>query len=412
MMIIAMALSGCDQDFEDPLPPRGELYYPIGMEMHPDGRFLYVVNSNFTREYRPSQGGTVSVIDTDEGEILGQSSPYIPSFGSQIALNPAGDRAYVPTRHNNEISVLTVAEQGQAIYCEGSDGPTANPEECTSRRVPDASGARRIPSDPFSIAVGEMERQGERIDTVHMSHLGSDAVTAIALPGGSLAGASMRSASLASGGSSQMTMRPGTNEVYASPRGTNRVAGFLPFISDGGELEALVRAQSVDLVSQDRSLNSRGQAFSEDGAELYVAARNPATLYVVGMEAGDGSPAVVDTISLEHQPSELHAHRGPDGVERLYIPSYRHGVVEVVDVEQGAVIDVIEVGRSPYAMVTDRGAHCQTAGERCRGYVTLFDAGEDRSRACDGGDDRCGKVVVVDLDPESEDYHQVIDTIQ
>ncbi len=411
IVAIALVISGCDQGFEDPLPPRDGLFYPIGMEMHPDGRFLYVVNSNFNRTYRPAQGGTVSVIDTQEGEILGQSSPFIPSFGSQIALNAEGDRAYVPTRHNNEISVLTVAEQGQAIYCDGEDGPTANPDDCTSRRVPDSSGARRIPTDPFAISVGEAERQGERFDTVHLSHLGSDAVTAMAMPGGNLSGSSMRSASLLSGGANQLAVRPGTEVVFAAPRGTNEVAGFRPFINNAGEVEAIVRAGSVRLTSRDRSLNARGMEFNDDGSELYVATRSPAALYVVGMEADGGSPAVIDTITLEHRPSELHGHRGPDGVKRLYIPSYERGVVEVVDVEQGAVIDIIEVGRSPYSVRTDQGTNCQQAGERCQGYVTLFDAGEDRFERCDDGTGFCGAVAVIDLDPESDDYHKVIDVI-
>ncbi len=416
LVAIAVGTGGCFDGFEEPLPPRDEFYYPIGAKMHPDGRFLYVVNSNFDLRYRPEQGGTVTVIDTEENRILDQATPFIPSIGANIALNEDGTRAYVPSRLDDQLTVLTVAEQGQAMYCEVDGQPSADTRPCTLRRIPDSGQGASISSDPFGVAVGRMQRGDTNFDIVYLSHLVGQDVTAIALPDGEVSGATMVSAGLMDEGGNQVAMRPGTNQAFVAGRGAHHIRSFSPFLSDFGQVEALVRGPAVELKQRSFSIDARGLDFDEQGDWMFVATRNPAALHVVGM---DGGPQVVTTIPLERQPSEVHAHRGADGVLRLYVPSFEFGVVEVVDVEREAVVDVIDVGRSPYAVATDlRPVHCAQPGQRCQGYVTLFDADpSDPSQRCDPSDEeredrRCGAVAVIDLDPESDSFHSVIEIIE
>ena len=415
VLLAALGLASCET-YEDPFPPRDGLYYPIGVQMHPDGRFLYVVNSNFDQLYRDSLGGTVSVYDTVEGEFLPEATPFIPSFGGHIALNEDASRAYVPSRQNNELTMLSVAEQGQGLYCEVGGEREADTRPCTTRRIPDSRDGSRIPSDPFGVAVGSIERvEGEELrqfDTVHLSHLAGREVTSAVFGGDDFAGASLRSAGLVDEGGAQIEVRPGTEEVYVAGRRSHRVDGFSPFINDYGEVEAIVRGYAIELADSGSNLDARGLDFDSDGDWMYVATRSPSALHVVGMD-DEGGPEVVNTISLERRPSEVHFHRGADGVDRVYVPSYRHGTVEVVEPDREAVVDKIDVGRSPYSMDTDPGGvHCNVEGERCQGYVTLFDAGEDGETSCDEEDRYCGRVAVIDLDPGSETFHTVIDTIQ
>lgn len=418
--VLTVFVLGCDT-YEDPLPERDTLYYPIGVEMHPDGRFLYVVNSNFDLRFRDDQGGTVTVIDTETGEILDEASPYVPSFGAHIALDDEAETAWVSSRESNELTMLSIAEHGQGLFCEAEDGEQlADTRPCTTGRVPDTRSGTRIPQDPFGVAVDEVERVDEEdeelksFDIVHLSHLVGSNVTSISFPDGAIAGASMRSAGLVEEGGTQLEIRPGTEEVWVAGRRSNRVDAFRPFVNARGEVEALVRAGSFRLSERDRSVDARGLAFGEDGDWLYVATRNPAALHLVGMEATeDGRPQVVNSIPLEHRPSQIEYHQGADGVDRLYIPSYRHGTVEVVEPHREAVVDTIDVGRSPYVMTTDPSpAHCTDPGERCQAYVSLFDAGPDGDSQCDDGAEQCGQVAVLDLDPASETYHTVIETFE
>lgn len=416
VLVMMMGLSSCGGEYTEPLPPRDTLYYPIGLTLHPDGRFLYVVNSNFDLRYRGEQGGTVSVIDTETGQILGNSSPFIPSYGANIELNEDATKAYITSRFESEITILDVAEQGQALYCTVDGVPKPDSRTCRVRRVPDNQDGSTIPRDPFGIALGRIERTiGDEVvsfDLVHLSHLQSERqqtrVTALSFPNGEQAGATMQSASLVTG--NQVVRRPGTQDIYVAGRTSNLVAAFRPFVNDIGEVEAIINRGNIILSRRQETVDARGIAFDDDGQWLYVATRRPNALHFIGMTAGaNGEPAVVRTIPLEQNPSDALFHQGADGVKRIYVPSYRHGVIEVVDAEQEAVVDLIEVGRSPYSMVVDRApVNCRAPGERCLGFVTLFDAGSD-GRRCSEDDRACGRVAVIDLDPASESFHTVID---
>lgn len=415
-LIITMGFSGCGGEYSEPLPPRDALYYPIGLKLHPDGRFLYVVNSNFDLRYRGDQGGTVTVIDTETGELMGNSSPFIPSYGAYMELNEDATKAYITSRYESEVTILDVAEQGQALFCAKDGEPSPDSRSCRVRRVPDNKEGSRIPRDPFGIALTRAQRTiGDEVvdfDLVHLSHLQSERqqtrVTALSFPNGEEAGASMRSASLLTG--NQVVRRPGTQDIYVAGRTTNLVAAFRPFVNDVGQVEAIVNRGNIILSRRQETVDARGIAFDDEGQWLYVATRRPNALHLIGMSAGaNGEPALVRTIPLEQNPSEVVVHQGADGVKRIYVPSYRRGVIEVVDAEQEAVVDIIDVGRSPYSMVVDRApANCGAPGERCLGFVTLFDAGKDGGRC--GDDDRsCGRVAVIDLDPASESFHTVVD---
>lgn len=418
VLLAALGAAGCEV-YEEPFPPRDGLYYPIGVQMHPEGRFLYVVNSNFDLLYRDELGGTVSVYDTEEGEFLPDATPFIPSFGGHIALNQDATQAYVTSRRADELTVLSVADQGQGLYCEVGGEPEADTRPCTTNRIPDSRDGATIPTDPFGIAVGHVERvRGEDLhgfDTVHMSHLAGREVTSATFSDDTFAGATMASAGLIEGGGAQIRIRPGTEEVYVAGRGADRVDGYSPYINDRGEVEAIVRGDSVQLTGGSASTDARGLDFDDDGDWMYVATRSPSALHIVGMDDAAG-PEVVNSIPLESRPSEVHFHRGADGVDRIYVPSYGNGTVAVVEPGREAVVDTIEVGRSPYSMAFDpTGPHCRETGERCRGYVTLFDAaadGADTFSRCGEEDERCGRVAVIDLDPESDDFHTVIDTIE
>lgn len=412
-LTVSLGSLSCGGEYAAPLPPRDGLYYPIGMELHPNGRFLYVVNSNFDLRYREDQGGMVSVIDTETFEILSTSSPFIPSFGGHIALNPDATRAYVSSRFENEVTVLNVDPQGGALYCGELQADT---RPCRIRRLPDVRDGARIPSDPFGVSVSTVTRTiGEEtrsFDVVHLSHLRGEQVTAMSLPDGEISGGSLRSAALVAGGN-QLVQRPGSEDVFVAPRNTNFVGIFRPFLNENGEVEAIIRRGTIDLTRRIENVDARGIAFDEMGDKLFVATRRPSALHIIGMEAGpNNSPQVTTSIPLEALPSEAIHHRGADDVERIYVPSYRHGIIEVIDVETEALVDTIDVGRSPYSMVVDqRPANCAAPGDRCLGFVTLFDAGPEGGR-CPEGAPHCGAVAVIDLDPESETFHTVIHTIR
>jgi hypothetical protein len=355
------------------------------------------------------------VVDTETGEILSGGTPYVPSYGGHLRLNEDATKAFVTSRFNNEVTVLTVAAQGQALYCEVEGEPAADSRPCQVTRLPDVRGGNRLAIDPFGLAVTRAIRTigGEEqvFDLVHVSHLRGEQVSSMSFPEGEIPGASLQSAALVSGGN-QVVNRPGTQDLYVAGRSDNVVAAYRPYINENGQVEAIVRREVIELARREDRVDARGIGFDETGDWLYVATRRPNALHVIGMEAGaNRTPRVVRSIPLEQNPSELVVHEGADGVRRIYIPSYRHGLIQVVDAEQEAVVDVIEVGRNPYHMVVDSPVHCRVPGERCQAYVSLFDVRAEEDRRCQEGDESCGRIAVLDLDPASETFHTVIDWI-
>ena len=59
--LVCVSVSGCGSDEQGINPPQDQLYYPLGMAPHPDGRYLYVSNAVFDRKYNAS---TLMVFDT------------------------------------------------------------------------------------------------------------------------------------------------------------------------------------------------------------------------------------------------------------------------------------------------------------------------------------------------------------
>lgn len=153
--LIALSLLGlgCGDPFIEPLPPRDRIHWPIGLEVHPDGRYLYVVNTNFDTRYREDVGGTVSVIDLESLSLLPTNGPFIPSFGGMLKLNARASKAYVAIRSENQLLALDVSSDGSTVACERNGELSTDVSTCAIQRLPDRDGGAQIPIDPFGLDI-------------------------------------------------------------------------------------------------------------------------------------------------------------------------------------------------------------------------------------------------------------------
>lgn len=427
LLLAATGLTACADPYEEPLPRRDRLNYPVGLALHPAGRYLYVVNSNFDTRYREDLGGTLSVVDLETLRIRERSGPFIPSFGGFVRLSTDGARAYVTARHSDTVLGFDVAPDGSSVFCDDDGVSTSDPSACAIRRVPDASGAARVPADPFALDVTTIpwtDADGESfdIDLLNMGHLRGDNVTAITIPrtgDGPAVASTMKSASLVPGASAIMR-RPGTRDIYVGGRVSREVAVYFPYMApeDGG-VEAIVRRASISLGNIGQTVDTRGLAFSEDGDTLYVVTRAPDALHIVDLGPSDPDTAtgtnykVTATLPLARNPSGVHVHVGVGGAPLLYVPSFEEEVIEVIDPTTLTMVDRIELGAQPYDFVVDTGPDRCVPGGRCRAYVTLFnDVPNAAGRCQEDRTQRCGSVGILDLDPSSARYHSLIGKIQ
>ncbi len=498
-MFLALGFSAaCADTYVDPLPRPDQLAWPVGLEVHPNGRYLYAVNSNFDTRYNEEVGGTVSVFDLETQEMLVGNGPFIPSFGGQIKLNDDASKAYVAVRYENQVLALDVAPNGSALGCDISTGDTqeltSEMDTCRIHKVPNTSDGVLMPSDPFGLdvltlqtsrsavqqadgvwtltlgsfttnidatgrsidellatfaltinglpGVSAIGRDGfltvfgddgntfeivltdpsakplifdtTRSDVLGVSHLRGTQLTAISLPQQDVASASMRSAEFLAG-ANDITRRPGTRDFYAAGRLSRDLAIFQPYLApETQRVEALIDRGRVTLNHLTSAVDARAMEFEPDGKTLYVATRNPDALHIISIAAADPEKGtgtahrIVATIPLERSPSDVVRLQVGSQI-RLYIPCFEDGVIQVVDPATRAVVDEIEIGASPYVMKVDRGAYCAPGSGRCWGYVSLFDDLARSGGRCDlNRDEPCGSIGVVDLDPESPRYHQLI----
>ncbi|MBT6175959.1 MAG: hypothetical protein HOI23_01845, partial [Deltaproteobacteria bacterium] len=113
-LILACALAalsfGCSADVAGTTPPGQALFYPTSMELSSDGRYVYVVNSNFNQTY---SSGWLSLVDLDLVLTDGTTSSEailsredggqirIPGLGGELAISSDGSSALLPHRGLN-----------------------------------------------------------------------------------------------------------------------------------------------------------------------------------------------------------------------------------------------------------------------------------------------------------------------
>lgn len=424
------AVTSCSNDFEGSLPRRDQINFPIGIEFHPNGRFFYVVNSNFNARFRPEAGGTVSVIDADTLELRDQSTPYLPSFGAFVELNDDATKAYVTTRRNDAVVVYDVAADGGALFCSVGSGDdavaTSDPAECILDRIPDTSEGADLPPDPFGLAVFTIERDDLLVDVVNTGHLASTRVASISLPGRDLSSATVQTAPLLSGANA-VAQRPGTQNLYVAGRNTNGVAIFQPFVNDDGVVEAILQRGSFTLNERSEAVDARGMAFDERGDRLFIVSQRPDALHIVKIVPADPDTGagtehqVVSSIPLPDDPTDVVLHTTPQGRRLAYVSSFEDESIQVLDIDSEAIIDEIELDASPYEIVIEPPTSgCNTPEQRCRAFVTLFDDTENVADSCSDEETGCGSVAVIDINPLNRDpdnpelsrYHTVITKIQ
>ena len=429
---VVCALVGCEP-YQEALPRRDRLNFPIGLAIHPDGRYLYAVNSNFDARYAPELGGTVSVIDTKFLTLNPQSTPYIPSFGGMIRLNEDATRAYVTARKDNvvvafDISATPGGGPGSALTCPDASGrPSSDPARCVLRRIQDPDDGPLIPEDPFGLDVTRIRRlaaDGSAVDTdlVTLSHLSGSQVSALSVPLDSLQGATLANAPVVNG-SNAIARRPGTLEMYAAGRNESRVAIFVPYVNGQGEAEAIFTRGEVLLDSvattATRSADARDLKFSADGRKLYVATRSPDALYVYDLGPSDEVTGrgtdhqLSKVIPLGDQPSSIVVHQDALRGELVLVTCFDSRTIQVVDPNDGVVLDEVRLDADPYDLVVNAGVgRCQAPGQECRGFVSLFSDGSSTTVPCEPATGGCGSIGVIDLDPGSDRYLQVIGKIR
>lgn len=416
---------GCAEDVADRPSPQAGLHYPASLAMTPDGRYLLTVNTNFDLLY---DGGSVTVTDVVTHEFVANAAIEVPSYAGVLALRTAASGqlvGYLPDRSRGALNWFFVEEDtdGRPVLRCSETASTApagssNARTCTPAfRVEESrneSGTIDLGSDPFGIGIREpLADESPYLFTGALS----DGTLGVFELDGAGRPSLVDARRLGDAGLYGITSSPRNGLTYVTTQFAQRMYAIVtkpspiavedlvaidepaPSVDDPVEVDSpIVDIAVVNLPNADAgSSYAQTVLFDPNRDRAYVAFRAPSAVAVVDTSPDEtGSPrnSLLRWISVGNRPAEMALVPRSDGQGALlYVVCFGSDDVYVIDTESLSVVDVIETGDGPFDIVTTNlpslGIH--------RAYVSLFD-----------GD----AIAVIELDPTSPFFHQVVSHIR
>jgi hypothetical protein len=425
LLVLGLA-GGCTASAVDVAPPRYELYFPTGMALSPDERFLFVLSANSDLRY---SSGAVHAIDLDrvdeiaaahagrqpvEGcaplparpRVLGcpmtldgdrpatfmvaNGNVGLGNFGVSIAVQPLTDsptlRLFASVRGDPSVTWMDFDPQTGTMSC-GGDGEFHRCAE-THRlaRMRNDPELPSLTSEPFNVAVS-----GDRVMVTHFTTGIVSLVTAPPV----LAGdpmlqdwiVSLWEESRVTGlfGAAGVAPRPNdpSGLFYVTSRQEARVAmvGVAPGGPDleGRPTAAIVRSGSFffsGIVDPGLPGDSRGIAFAPDGNRAWLTSRTPSSLQLYDTSLDErGVPRNLQLGAIEVCPQPAMVAVADFGAgTRVALPCFVDGQVWLIDGASLRLLSVEDTGRGPSGVVASARHKKIYVGNYAEDTLTVIDA--------------------------------------
>lgn len=464
--VLATMGVGCfpDADGEAPDLASAYIYYPVGVALtQPASDYLLVANSNFDLLYNAGsvvplqlepirevlrecrecfdEGGEQccpEFIVPSEGEaedstfevrdfVLEEHAVRTGSYASTISVTEG--LALLPVRSDASVHFIDVDEvpsdelgQRRVLRCawgERADEP-GDFQRCGSRRrVSSGERARDgasigLPADPYGIIPWTDEENGNEFSVV--GHMVGGEISLFRrfeqpneddLPGDCTDGDDDDGDGLMNlddpgcqGASISLvdvdnTFNEGSTGLAADHDGrllvTSRFNASVTAFRVGESMISPVRDINVDIINPGD--NQRGVAISPDGQLAYIASRSPESILVLDIAHDDYGNYVdrfVDVVEIGSGPSIVRIHSDPSYSEGyvIYAVCFEEDRIFVIDPAVNEAFSVITTRRGPHELIFD--------SELKVGYLVNFLE---------------STVSVLDVDPGSPTYHQILTTL-
>jgi DNA-binding beta-propeller fold protein YncE len=387
-----LAFLGCTASSAQVAPPEFDPYYPTGLVMSPDEKYLFVISANSDLRY---DSGTVQVYDVEEvariatawktgqpgtcafepsrptvlrclSSTAGAAAEYVVGSSVKIGNFAVGGgvqelangslRLFVTVRGDPSITWVDFDPTSGDLSCGGEGSFQRCDEAHRLDQVRNDETLTTLPSEPFGIYVDGAAGH------VFTTHLSTGQVTfASAPPDGEpmiediISDLWERSVATNALGAVGIARRiPGDPDslVYVTSRQEARVATL--FISQGTDRDVIGRGNSFFLPGLVTGLSAdmRDVKFSADGNRMYLVSRTPPSLIAYDTSLDEqGQPAnrMLSQVEVCGQPSSLAiADLGEGG--RAYVPCFANGQTWVFDLDRLELIATTDVGRGPNAV--------------------------------------------------------------
>jgi hypothetical protein len=376
-----LAGPGACAQFEGLLPTGQDINEPVGIAVHPSGRYVYVVNSNFNVEFDVAEGGHLTVIDADTLTATTDEPWHFGSYGALVSLggdDPAmPDSLAIAVRGTGDIQILRVTEDGRRVTCPEGEIP----EDCSVA----------IGRDPYAvIPVPRQQGIDSTIDSWMVASL--DGQVTLVSTANDDPRTSTAAGSVVQTGANVLAVMPATGEILMASRFGTRVYTLAWYHTVQGEAGGVVLGRSLSLPTPGDRVEMRDVAFSSDGERAWLTGQSPAALYTLDVRPdsrGLARNVLLGRIDLDGAPAELVAVN-EQGRDVLYVALADDEAIVVLDAATGVLLDRIELTGLAFGLAWDGIRHQRL-------YVTLFDT---------------DSIGVIDLNPTSPFFRTVVAVIQ
>ncbi len=432
LIVLSTLLAGCSIQFEGPAPPLGALKEPVALAALPGQCHVLVSNGNFSLKDR---GGSVVVADVATREIVAGAGVEIGSFSGQLRVHPNGKVGYVTVRGDDSITWFDVTQPDAApprLSCGGSER-CGDADRLPSTPADDdlteplglellcAWDGQRCGSDDVPVGlVATWLRSGAV--TFHPLFSkdqvgGSAGVPETGLDATRLTEWGLLDEPYTIPGVSGLARDPDGKHVYVTSTGGDALYRFGIRRVDKeveGKVERVWAAEVDDRAAlvggthDGRDTDLRGLAVAPDGHRIFVAAEHrysrmgaPSELIAVDTPTdayGRPDLSVAGVVPLEGRAGIVRYLERDDGTDLVYVAVFGADRLVAVDALTLDVVGVVDLGTDPFdlelVMVPEEGACPREDGKRrMEAWITEFGA---------------NRVAVVDIDPASDTYHQVV----
>ncbi len=432
-LLPVLLLAACTASEVEVAPPRYDLYFPTGLAVSPDERYLFVVNANSDLRY---SHGTLQVFDLEQidqlaaawsrgevpatcaGELArptvlgcpltladGQPSPAIVpgavvgigNFGVSVGvqrLRSGGAespilRFFASVRGDPSVTWGDFDTQAGTMTCSGPGGyPRCDQTHRLARQRNDAE-LPPLTAEPFNIFV---DGPNEHVFVTHFTsgfvslvsaplEVGSqplfqDTITSLFAP------SRLNGTTGAAGVAARLPGDP-LGLVYVTSTREARVA--VVAVSDGPldakerPTEVLVRSQSFFMQGLETSSiegDARSLTFSPDGSRAYIVNRTPSSLHVLDTSLDlSGKPRNdwLGSVELCEQTANLAAADFGEG-PRVVVPCFQNGQVWILDPVDLRLLAIEDSGRGPHGVAISPARKKIYIGNYAEDTITVVDA--------------------------------------
>ena len=353
-------LSGCATELVGDSAELGQMEFPTGMVIHPNGRYAYVVGSNFDLDYRATDGGAVYVVDLQDNKIL-PTSKRMGSFGTNIVLSSDARHGFTVTRDDDALVWFEISEDGSNIFCPNAEQNSDTLLDC---RV-------IVDNDPTHVAITHSYREVPQInadgqtvknrvdfDLLVIAHMRNAAVTAMTVqqdPEGTLS-FSHQSASLVYTASEVLWISG--ERFVVTGRAADNLVVVSPAIDSSGSVLGVYARETLTVPNAYGAYQGRGMTLDPTGKKLYLINQYPNSLLqfdVTGIAHNDMATDKAQVTQMMILPNEMSkiAWIGDENDGMLYLTSVSKNAIYIVDPRKMEIESVLNVGQGPYELLIE-----------------------------------------------------------